>query len=131
MPASETSLPPSFVTLTARDVPATIRWYRDLLGFTVVAERPGLNGRPVLAHLRRGPDQDLILVAGAEPTQIEGLGQGVTVTFIVDEDVEALAARATADGSVILDVPRTGLRRAREVVLLDPNGYRLVFAQRV
>jgi catechol 2,3-dioxygenase-like lactoylglutathione lyase family enzyme len=128
MPAPEIPLAPSFVTLAARDLPATVRWYRDVLGFAIVAECPGLNGRPLLTRLRRGPGQDLVLEA--PQVDIPETGQGVTVTFVVDEDVNALAARASAAGAVLADTPFLGFRSLHEIGLLDPNGYRLVFVQR-
>jgi catechol 2,3-dioxygenase-like lactoylglutathione lyase family enzyme len=129
MPTYETSLPSSFATLTVRDLPATMRWYRDVLGFTIVAERPGLNGRPVEAHLRRGPGHEVVLVAASVPVAIRAPGQGVTLTFVLEEDVLALATRAAAAGTMVFETPLGNRRAAREITLLDPDGYRLAFVQ--
>src|SRR5215469_24468 len=55
----------------------------------------GSNGLPILVHLRRALDQDLELMA-ARAEVLGGanrLGQGITLTFVVEDDLDALAAR--------------------------------------
>ena len=88
-------------TLAVRDAVRSAQWYRERLGFRVVHERPGLNGTPVVVHVRRGPHQDVMLETSAAPPASP---PGVTLTFWVD-DLE-------------------------EMTVVDPDGYRLVFQRR-
>jgi catechol 2,3-dioxygenase-like lactoylglutathione lyase family enzyme len=115
----------SFPTLAVPDPAAAARWYRRALGFAIVRERPGLNGATVLVHLRRGRHQDLMLEAG--PVARRG-AVGVTLTFWVDDDLAALAARARAAGAGLVDGPNARPWGA-ELVVVDPDGYRLVFGR--
>jgi uncharacterized glyoxalase superfamily protein PhnB len=118
----------SFPTLAVADPVAAARWYRRALGFTAVHERAGLNGTPVLVHLRRGPHQDLMLEAA--PTGSPGPGpNGVTLTFWVDDDLAALAARARAAGQCRVEGPIARPWGAAELLVVDPHGYRLVFGR--
>jgi len=118
----------AFPTLTVADPVAAARWYRRALGFASVHERAGLNGTPVLVHLRRGPHQDLMLEAGRPTRRARGAG-GVTLTFWVDDDLETLAARARAAGECRVDGPIARPWGAAELVVVDPSGYRLVFGR--
>src|SRR5262245_53450535 len=105
----------AFPTLAVADPVASARWYRRALGFTAVHERAGLNGTTVAVHLRRGPHQDLMLEAAAAPSAPSassapsaGRGPGtagVTLTFWVDDDLTALAARVRAAGDCRVDGP--------------------------
>ena len=97
-------------TLAVRDALRSARWYRERLGFKLVHERPGLNGTPVLVHLRRGPHQDVMLATAEGPVR----AGGVMLTFWVD-DLAELAGGPE---------PREGLR------LRDPDGHELVFQRR-
>jgi len=118
----------SFPTLAVADPVAAARWYRRALGFRSVNERAGLNGTPVLVHLRRGPHQDLMLEAG--PARAAGPGaDGVTLTFWVGDDLAALADRARAAGECRVEGPIARPWGAAELIVVDPNGYRLVFGR--
>jgi catechol 2,3-dioxygenase-like lactoylglutathione lyase family enzyme len=97
-------------TLAVRDAVRSARWYRERLGFHLVHERPGLNGTPVLVHLRRGPHQDVMLATAGRPVR----PAGVTLTFWVD-DLEQLTGGAEPGG---------------ELTVVDPDGHQLVFQRR-
>jgi catechol 2,3-dioxygenase-like lactoylglutathione lyase family enzyme len=117
----------SFPTLAVPDPAAAARWYRRALGFSTVHERPGLNGTPVLVHLRRDRHQDLMLEAGSG-AHGPGGAAGVTLTFWVDDDLDALARRARAAGAGLVDGPVVRPWGA-ELIVVDPDGYRLVFGR--
>jgi catechol 2,3-dioxygenase-like lactoylglutathione lyase family enzyme len=115
-------------TLVVRDLDASVRWYRDALGFAVVYELPGLSGRPLLAHLRRGPHQELVLAAAATASGELGPwpGQGITLTLTVEERLDTLAARAASQSGSAASEAANGPRGAQELSLVDPDGYHLV-----
>jgi catechol 2,3-dioxygenase-like lactoylglutathione lyase family enzyme len=48
--------PPTWiVTLAVGDLTHAVHWYRDVLAFQIVSERPGRTGLPLEARLRRAP----------------------------------------------------------------------------
>lgn len=114
---------PMFATLTVADPSALAAWYERALGFGTMFAGP-------LIHLRRNKYQDLLIVRGPAP---ETAGGGLVLSFSLDEDIEALAARARAapalDHSSVegpIDTPWN----TRDLRVTDPAGHRLVFTAR-
>jgi len=50
---------PMFINLEVKDLPASVAWYQDALGFRLLFSDPP--GEPAMAHLRRDRYQDLLL----------------------------------------------------------------------
>jgi catechol 2,3-dioxygenase-like lactoylglutathione lyase family enzyme len=128
--------PPSFPTFAVTDLGASTTWYREALGFELVGQIPGTEGRQVASHLRWTRGAELFLLAddpespAALPDERRGLG--VTLTFaVVDGGVDELAARARAYGAEVLLPPTDRPWNVREVLILDPDRYRLLFTQRL
>jgi catechol 2,3-dioxygenase-like lactoylglutathione lyase family enzyme len=109
---------PSFPTLAARDLSASLAWYRAL-GFAAVFETPGL------AHLRWARYADLLV--RPDPALEEPKGRGITLTFAVSEGLDALAERARAAGATFLREPGDRPWNARDFALADPDGYAIIF----
>jgi catechol 2,3-dioxygenase-like lactoylglutathione lyase family enzyme len=109
---------PAFPTLSVRDVDASVRWYRDVLGFQPVFAMPGL------AHLRWARYADLLLRTGAATDATKGVG--ITLSFAVS-DVDTLAARVRAAGHPFLQEPGDRPWNARDFTLADPDGFALTF----
>ena len=120
---------PSFPTLAVRDLVASSRWYQQVLGFRVVFEMPGPSGAPVLIHLRWAKYADLLLVSDTSQTSA-AKGVGVTLNFAMTQDsVDNFAAEIGSKGASIMSGPVDQPWNAREVTLLDPDGYHLTFTQ--
>lgn len=120
---------PSFPMLAVRDLAASSRWYQQVLGFQLVFEMPGPRGAPVLIHLRWAKYADLLLVSDTSQTSAVK-GVGVTLTFAMTQtSVDDFAAEVGTKGARILSGPVDQPWNAREVTLLDPDGYRLTFTQ--
>ena len=101
-----------FPTLAVGDVRASVGWYAEVLGFGTVFVLPGADGEPVLGHLRWRTYADVLLVpdeGGADSKRVKGAGVGV----------------APEEG------PVTRPWNTREIVVEDPDGYRLVFFEPV
>src|SRR5262245_19959942 len=124
---------PSFPTLVVSDLQHSTYWYRSALGFELVLEMHDEEGHDLFAHLRWAGHADLLLV-GDDPDQPIALprGLGVTLSFtLLDGSIDELAARAKTHGAEIVVAPVDRPWNAREVLILDPDGYRLLFTQRI
>ena len=120
---------PMFATFQVRDVQKSVDWYRRALSFTIIYEMPGPDGRLYLAHMRRQKYQDLLLVATqSSPLGEEVAGKGISISFDID-DIEALARIALDAGAKVIEGPVNRPWNTRELVIRDPDGYRLVFTQ--
>ena len=123
----------SFPTLVVSELAHSTYWYRSALGFELVLEMHDDEGHDLFAHLRWAGHADLLLV-GDDPDRPIALprGLGVTLSFtLFDGSIDELAARAKSHGAEIVVAPVDRPWNAREVLILDPDGYRLLFTQRI
>jgi catechol 2,3-dioxygenase-like lactoylglutathione lyase family enzyme len=125
MNADDIYVMPAFVTLTVRDLQESADWYGDVLGFFILFELPGR-----LVHLRREKYQDPLLTpaAGIDADFAGPAGRGVSLCFSVGApaDVDRLAAQAASHRASILEGPINRPWNVRELVLSDPDGYRII-----
>jgi len=112
---------PMFVRLTVRDVDAARHWYHDVLGFESVFDIPG-----TMAHLRGRRYQDVLIVKGEAP---KAAGHGIVLSFTWKTSVDDLVPKLQRFGGKVIDGPADRPWNARELVVEDPNGYRLCFSQ--
>jgi catechol 2,3-dioxygenase-like lactoylglutathione lyase family enzyme len=119
--------------LVCSDLERSLRFYTDVLGFSVLYARP----EERFAYLDRDGAQ-LMIEQPTERAFVAGelaypYGRGINLQIEVS-DVDALYARVTADGSVVyLQVEDRWYRRDRvllgnrQFVVQDPDGYLLRF----
>ena len=117
---------PSFPMLIVRDLEASSRWYQDVLGFKHIFTMPGL------VHLRWVKYADLLITGPGDGKDLpEPRGVGVSLNFNMLEcfngSVDALAEQAKAQGANIVSGPLDQPWNVRELTILDPDGYKLVF----
>ena len=113
---------PAFPTLAASDVARSSAWYQEVLGFADVFTLRGHDGSPMLAHLRWCVYADVLLV----PARGRIDGAGVSLNFAT-VDIDESASRIRARGAEIHEGPVVRPWNARDLVMLDPDGYRLTF----
>lgn len=123
---------PSFPVLTVRDLDVSSKWYQDALGFAHIFTMPGPGGTPMLVHLRWKKYADLLIVTPRDGQPIpEPRGAGVALNFTMlgrfDDSVDALAEQAKSHGAHIASGPLNQPWNVRELTVLDPDGYKLVF----
>ena len=123
---------PSFPTLIVSDIERSLEFYRETLGFKHIFTMPGPDGKPALVHLRWLQYADLLLALPRNGKEIpEQRGAGVLLNFQMLErfngSVDALAKQARARGANIMSGPLDQPWNVREMTILDPDGYRLVF----
>lgn len=117
---------PAFATLEVADLQRTVDWYVTALDFVELFRMLGAAGKPSLAHLRRWRYQDILVRPGEA-----GPGAGVVLSFAaLAEDLPALAERARAHGGGVVDGPVDTPWNSRDLRLVDPDGYRIVYTSR-
>jgi uncharacterized glyoxalase superfamily protein PhnB len=112
-------------SLTVRELDRSIAWYRDALGFAVdrTHER---DGKTIAASLSAGAVRILL----AQDDGAKGLdrvkGEGFSLQFTTDQDIDAIAARVTAHGTTFATPPTELPWGARVFRVRDPDGFLLV-----
>ncbi len=117
------------------DMPTSVRFYRDVLGFEVAMSSPNL-GAPDQHHwclLRLGPCELMLNTAyefDAErpvpPDPARVAAHGDTCVYIACPDVEAAWAQLTAKG-LALEKPKVAPYGMKQLYLRDPDGFGVCF----
>jgi predicted lactoylglutathione lyase len=119
---------PTFVSVTARDLWATVAFFTEALDFGVVFSGPEIDGIPVLVHLRRARYQDvLIRQAAAQPAS-----DAMTVAFAAVDAVavDELQARVERAGGRVVNPAADTPWNTHDLTVTDPDGNRLTFTAR-
>ena len=122
---------PLFPTLIVKDVEASSDFYQNALGFKHIFTMPGPDGSPSLAHLRLTKYADVLITKSRDGKEVpEPRGVGISLNFNMFDhfqgDMDAFAKHARDNGANVtgpIDQPWN----VREVTVLDPDGYRLIF----
>ena len=124
---------PMFPTLSVGDIDMSTSWYADKVGFSLVFTMPGTHGTVALTHLRWRKYADLLLVPdNNSPYPAHRRGAGITLSFLADtEPIDDMAKRLEANGVELADGPVNRPWNTRDIVILDPDGYRLIFFEPV
>jgi catechol 2,3-dioxygenase-like lactoylglutathione lyase family enzyme len=115
---------PLFLRLEVRDIPTSLAWYQEKLGFISLYTLDGPNG-PMMAHLRFAKYADLMLVP--ETKQRAAKGEGLSIYLNVNKgELDALVSSA---GDAIVEGPFVRPWNVREIVLHDPDGFKIVIGE--
>jgi uncharacterized glyoxalase superfamily protein PhnB len=122
---------PSFAMLMVNDLEASAKYYQESLGFKHIFTMPGPGGQPGLVNLRWVKYADLLITRSRDGKPLpEPRGLGVSLNFNLfdhaEGDIDAFAAHARAKGADVTG-PIIQPWNVREVTVIDPDGYRLVF----
>jgi uncharacterized glyoxalase superfamily protein PhnB len=122
---------PSFPMLVVSDLAASSKFYQAALGFRHIFTMPGPGGQPALVHLRWVKYADLLIARPRDGQAVpEPKGVGVSLNFNLfdhcDGNIDALAEQARSAGANVTG-PVTQPWNVRELMVIDPDGYRLVF----
>jgi uncharacterized glyoxalase superfamily protein PhnB len=94
-----------------------VDWLSRAFGLTPTVQVPGPDGKPLHAEMRLG-DSTIMLNLGDGSK--DGPGQAISVRV---DDPDALFARATAEGAVVVQSPVTTHYGARCCMVRDPEGF--------
>jgi uncharacterized glyoxalase superfamily protein PhnB len=115
-------------SLTVKDLPKSVAWYRDVVGFTVdrEVERDGkLRSVAVVAgNVRLLLNQD-DGAKGWDRTKAEGF----SLQFITSQSVDELASRIKSAGGTLDSEPADMPWGVRMFRLRDPDGFKFAFSQ--
>jgi len=119
--------------LIVKDAAPAIEFYKQAFGATELFRMPGPDGRISHAELQIG-DSRLMLASefpqmGARSA--ESIGGTPVTLFLYVEDVDALAAQATAAGATVLSPVKNMFWGDRYGKLADPFGHRWDIATHV
>jgi uncharacterized glyoxalase superfamily protein PhnB len=122
---------PFFPTLTVKDLEWSSNFYQQALGFKHIFTMSGPAGQPALVHLRWVKYADLLVATARDGQEATGpKGMGVALNFnMFDQfngDMDAFATHVREHGANVTG-PVDQPWNVREVTVLDPDGYKLVF----
>lgn len=108
------------------DVPAAVRWYEDVLGWTTSflwpTPGPDATEPPWYGGVCAG-EAEIHLNAADEDAPRRGK------VYIYADDIDALAAAIVARGGELAVEPRTYDYGMRDFMLYDPDGNQITFGQ--
>ena len=125
---------PITVELFVPDVEASVRFYTEKLGFTVLRmDRASLGGRDQVSFAAIAMGRAVLFVAhdslyGEAPTAQRGAG--IDVRIMVD-DVDAVYRLALDNGISIAHDVADRPYGLRDFIIRDPDGFRIRFATRL
>ena len=111
--------------LYGRDIERSIGFYRDRLGFALVADDGKPEGRRGWCRLERGGSSIMLQQWTEEDGPIDGAGRGVGFYFVCD-DADAMYAELTFRG-LRLDAPSVAYYGMKQVFVPEPDGYAICF----
>lgn len=112
------------VSLTVKDLQASLAWYRDVVGFTLdlMHER---NGKAVSASLKAGDVRIRLNQDDGAKGWTRVKGEGISLHLATVQDVDAIANRIKERGGTLDAEPDDKPWGARVFSLRDPDGFRL------
>ena len=113
-------------SLTVRDLPASLAWYHDVLGFRV--DRAYEYGDTLRAVAMRAGTVRLLLTQDDGAKGLDrAKGEGLSLQITTPQDIDALARRVNEHGGT-LDSEPADAWGARVFRLRDPDGFKLVIS---
>src|SRR5262249_52703517 len=118
-------------SLEAADLLATVGFYREVLGFRLVARHPKPDEGPMLWADVQRDGAELMLTQSHDPARLARLhadGAFDVVLYVAVDDVAALRAELAEKGVEVspFEVTFYGMK---EVYVRDPDGRAITFAQ--
>jgi uncharacterized glyoxalase superfamily protein PhnB len=127
MPNATNSITPY---LLYADLEGTMEWLTKAFGFRELMRKTGPDNKARHAEMALG-DTGVVMMGWPGPSyrNPKQLGQVTNNLYVRIDDVDALFARATQAGAVVLERPADQPFGERRCGLEDPEGHRWYFAQ--
>ena len=114
--------------LTVADLPASVAWYRDVLGFAVDREH-ARDGVLFAVSLKAGAVRILVSQDTGAKGEERAKGEGMSFQLTVGEPVDRIAERVRANGGTIDQGPMDTPWGVRMMRLHDPDGFRYTISE--
>ncbi len=118
------------VSLTVKDLPASVAWYRDVVGFTVDREMER-DGKLRGVALKAGVVRILLNQDDGAKGWDRVKGEGFSLQLRTTQDIDEIAQRIKASGGSLESEPADMPWGARVFRLRDPDGYRWAVSSEV
>ncbi len=115
-------------SMTVKDVEKSAEWYHKALGFTI-GQRREREGKVFAIALSAGAVRILLNQDDGAKGFDRIKGQGISLYFTTQQSIDDIAARATSNGATLQVGPQDMPWGVRMISLLDPDGFKLVFAK--
>jgi catechol 2,3-dioxygenase-like lactoylglutathione lyase family enzyme len=114
------------VSLTVKDVRASLAWYRDVLGFAVNQEYER-GGALRAVSISAGVARVLLSQDDGAKGADRAKGDGISLMLTTAESIDEIAARVKSRGGTLDSEPADAFGR-RAFRLRDPDGFRLTIS---
>jgi uncharacterized glyoxalase superfamily protein PhnB len=116
-----------WASLTVNDLPKSLAWYTDVLGFSV-DRRHEREGTLRAVSLRAGEVRILLGQDDGAKGRDRVKGEGFSLQIVTSQDIDALAARVKQRGGTLDTEPMDTPFGARIFRLTDPDGFKLTIS---
>ena len=114
-------------SLTVKDLEKSLAWYRDVVGFTV-DQKHERAGKLMAVSLKAGDVRILINQDDGAKGLDRVKGDGFSLQFTTDQDIDEIAKRIRSHGNKLESEPANMPWGARVFRLHDPDGFKLVIS---
>ncbi len=114
-------------SMTVNDLPASIAWYTNALGFTI-DQKHEREGTLRAASLSAGSVRILLNQEDGKKGMDRVKGQGISLQFTTSQNIDAIATRIKSHGVTLASEPVDTPWGMRVFRLSDPDGYTLVIS---
>jgi uncharacterized glyoxalase superfamily protein PhnB len=115
--------------LAVDDLETAVVFWRDRLGFKLVARAESDDGHMFWCRFERGGSSIMLQAAESEDGPAKERGRGVTLYFVCD-DVDAFFEEVSSRG-LRVDLPTTAYYGMRQLYVPEPSGYVVCFESSV
>jgi uncharacterized glyoxalase superfamily protein PhnB len=115
------------MSLTVKDVRASVAWYRDTVGFTVDQEYER-EGKLRGVAMKAGDIRFLLNQDDGAKGWDRTKGEGFSFQFVTAQDIDAIAKRIKDHGGILESEPADMPWGVRMFRLKDPDGYKFAIS---
>jgi uncharacterized glyoxalase superfamily protein PhnB len=114
-------------SLTVNDLPKSLAWYQDVVGFEV-HQRHERDGKLMAVSLKAGEARILLTQDDGAKGRDRVKGDGFSLMITTDGNIDELAARIRQAGGILDLEPTDTPWGARVFRLRDPDGFRFAIS---
>ena len=114
-------------SLTVQDLPASVAWYHDVVGFNI-QQKHERDGKLIAVSLKAGDVRILLTQDDGAKGLDRAKGEGFSLQITTRQDIDAIAKHITDAGGTLESPPVDTPWGVRMFRLRDPDGFRFTIA---